>query len=195
MKRQKHYAVAARSIGTLAALLLLVTGVTFAALTSQDAALTGNTITSATANLQIAGADNVFGASAPGFSFTNVEPGGAWAPAAGNILSLRNGGTTALTLRLKLRAANLSNPNNVNLTKVSLGIMPTGGTRQVFTLAALQSADQSGSSVALNITIPANQDLQLNLQAQLSADAVAGTTSGIALSNIDLVFSGTSVSA
>lgn len=70
----------ARAVGVVGAVMALVTGVTFAAL-SDTATLTGNSIgtASANANLLLWDGDS-FESSAPGFNFTGLEPGEASKP-------------------------------------------------------------------------------------------------------------------
>src|SRR6476661_7849270 len=74
----------ARAIATIAAVGVMVTGVTFAALQSQQAVLSGNTIQTASANLLIGTASptsTAFSNSHSGFSFTEIVPGGPAQPA------------------------------------------------------------------------------------------------------------------
>lgn len=198
VRRRKRYGAWAGRIGLglASALLCITSGVAFAILTSQNATLQGSSISSATANLQIGTGSGNYAASAPGFVFSNVEPGTQWAPADGNIVTLHNSGTTTLTLRATISPINPSYTSGANLSKVSFGFTPVGGgTRQELTMAALQSAYTSNSPIALNVTVPAGQDIQIKLQVQIASDAVTTTTSGIGISNIDLIFSGVSTTS
>src|SRR4051812_48323881 len=87
----------ARAIGVLSAVGIATTLVTFAAIQSTGNALTGNTIQTATANLQISTnapsgpwTDNV-----PGFTFNGLVPGGVPLPTTngGYAVYLKNNGT------------------------------------------------------------------------------------------------------
>jgi hypothetical protein len=60
-----------RAVGVVAVLLVIVSGVTFAALQSQQDTLTGNTIQTATANLQLSTDGVNFTNSQAGFNFNN----------------------------------------------------------------------------------------------------------------------------
>ena len=197
MHIRKRGVIIGRVVGIVCALAIIVSGVTFAALQSQAATLKGNKITSATANLLIGDGQGGYGATTPGFDFNNVEPGGAAAPNPGYNLFLKNNGTSNLALKLALNPSTLLNPNNVNLERIYLNITPVSGTNvgfmQQFSLASLMSGYSNGSPVALNLNIPAGQITQYSLQVQIPADAITSVQSAIALTGIDLLFSGTSV--
>src|SRR4051794_22881330 len=100
MKKQSNRTAIFRAIGVIAALIVIVSGVTFAALQSQQDTLTGNTIQTATANLQLSTDGTSYNNSHAGFDFTNIVPGGAAMPTAGYGFYLKNGGGTPLTLKL-----------------------------------------------------------------------------------------------
>ena len=72
--------ILARSFGTIAAVIILATGVTYAALISQQAKISGNTIATATANLKISGDGVSYSSSQQGFLYSGLVPGGPPAP-------------------------------------------------------------------------------------------------------------------
>jgi len=69
-----------RAFGVMAAVAVIVSGVTFAALQSQQAKLTGNIIQTATANLQVSPNGSSYANSLDGFAFQNLVPGGVAVP-------------------------------------------------------------------------------------------------------------------
>jgi hypothetical protein len=175
----------------LGIVFLVVSGVTFAALQSQQAVLAGNTISSATADIKISTDNNTYSNSKTGFDFSNVIPGGPAVPAAGYPFFLKNSGSTASLIKMSVSSAP-SNLNNVDLSKVSIIITRYGGgATQTFTLANLISSYADGG-LALTENLPAGVFYQYKLQATMAADAFTGN--GASLGNIDFVFTGTSVS-
>lgn len=79
----------ARALAVSGVVLALVVGVTYAALQSQ-ATLTDNTISSATADLNVRSTNPNFVDSAPGFDFEGVVPGGPMVPEVGEDFELEN---------------------------------------------------------------------------------------------------------
>lgn len=73
-------------------------GISFAALSSQDK-LTGNTIQTATANLQLSVDGINYASTQVGFSFTDIVPGGLPVPINGYNVYVKNSGATALALK------------------------------------------------------------------------------------------------
>ncbi len=194
MRKQKRLAGLTRAIGVITAVGVLVTGVTFAALQSQNATLQGSRITSATANLTIADGLGGFAATANGFAFDNVEPGGSPMPLGGNTLTLRNNGTSKLALRMSMNPSTFVTAQGANLDHIFIVLNPAGGgPRQVLSLGTLMTAYANGTPTDLEYTLPAGQIAQFTIQAQMSNDAVPSTQSGVTLSGIDLIFSGISV--
>ena len=88
-----------RAIGVIGAVAALVTGITFAALQSQ-ATLTNNTISSATAGLQVSTDNLGFGASQTGFTVTGLVPGAGTT----KTFYLRNNGEVALNVTARVPA-------------------------------------------------------------------------------------------
>jgi hypothetical protein len=172
----------------LSAVTVLVSGVTYASLQSQQAVLTGNTIQSATADLRVGTSATSFAASRAGFDFASVVPGGPAMPADGNIFYLKNYGTAALALKLAVNSTP-TNPSNVDLTKVSVQLTRVDtGAQQVMTLQSLIDAQATGGQ-ALTDSINPGTVVQYRLRAIMAADAFSGT--GANVGAIDLVFSGT----
>lgn len=194
MKRLQKRRAGMRAAVIFGAATILLSGVTYASMQSQNDTLQGNTIMSATANLQILGANGIYADTAPGFTFSNLEPGGAAGPTPGNHISLKNTGTTTLALKIAMNATSYSNPQQVNINKVTLIFTPVGGGATfTTTLATLCSGYNSGTPIPLNMFLPAGQTQDFTVQAQLAADAVTSTTTGFTLSGVDLIFSGNAV--
>lgn len=195
MKRLNLSSPLARAGSILSLMVALVCGITFAALQSQNATVTGNTITSATANLQVgAGRAGSFGSSTPGFNFTNVVPGGGAAPAGGYDVYFKNAGSTMLDVRLALNKTTILNPGNIDLAKVHLVLTPLDrGTPLNLTLASLYDAYDSGGT-SLDLTMPVGETDGYELQVALDSN-VSPAAASISLTNIDLIFSASSITS
>lgn len=180
-----------RVVSVIAAVLILVSGVTFAALQSQQDTLAGNTVETATANLQLSTDGATYGSSRGGFDFNNLIPGGQAVPAAGYAFYLKNSGGTPLALRMTLSSVP-TNPDNVDLSKVNVLVTAVGSgmSAQSFPLQSLAA----NGGVALpfaNLNSGASQ--QYKLQMSMASDAVSGSSAS--LGNIDVSFAGTAVSS
>jgi hypothetical protein len=183
----------ARAVGVIVATAVIVSGVTFAALQSQNAVLAGNSIESATASLQIGTSPASLSANLAGFDFANVQPGGPAVPSTGNVFYLKNTGSTDLNLKLAANKGAFTATSNVDLTKVSVLLTPVGGGQtQSLPLSDLVSAHDTGGT-SLNMSLVAGMGGQYKLQVTMAADAVTATTSSASISNLDLIFSGTSI--
>jgi len=179
-----------RAIVVISSVTALATGVTFAALQSQNAVLTGNTISTATADLRIGTSATSFGASRTGFSFTGVVPGGPAAPSDGNMFYLKNYGTPLLGLKVAVSSVP-TNTSNVDLSKVFLVLTRLDtNTVQSLALDKLVSSNATGG-LALTDPLAGGATAQYKAQVQMSTDAFTGTNADIG--GIDLVFSGTAV--
>lgn len=195
MRQTRHlggFSPVIRAVGIISAVGLLVSGVTFAALQSQQAVLTGNTIQSATADLRIGTSATSFASSRSGFSFQDLVPGGPAMPADGNVFYLKNSGNANLNLRLTV-GSTPTNTSNVDLSKVFVQITRVDtGSQQ---MASLQSLMQGYPADGLLLTDPISNSaaVQYKLRASMAADAFSGTSASIGA--IDLVFSGTAVQA
>lgn len=192
MKRSKHKAALLRATGTVAAVVVIVSGVTFAALQSQQDTLTGNTIETATANLQLSNDGVSYGDSHAGFDFNNIVPGGPAVPTTGYPFYLKNTGGTPLSLRLAINSTPV-NPHNVDLSKVNVVLTPvgTGAGAQTFTMQSLIAGTQSGGAVINGANLAIGSSQQFKLQISMAADALNGSVASLA--NIDLSFSGVGV--
>lgn len=185
MKRSNKFKSLKRAVVAATAVVAVAGGGAFAVLQSQQNTLTGNTISTATANLQLSKDGRTYGSTQTGFDFIDIIPGGSAVPEAGHAFYLKNAGSTPLSLKLKVNSIPI-NPNNVDLTKVSVLLTTLGSATspQSFSLQSLISGDQIVSGAAIgNNTIR-----DYKLQVSMAADALTG--SGAALGNIDFTFTG-----
>src|ERR1700760_943872 len=129
-----------RALAVVSTVGVLVTGVTYAALQSPQATLSGNTIQTASANLLIGTASatsTAFSASHSGFTFSNVIPGGPSVPAGGNTFYLKNTGTVNLALKMSVGSTPV-NASSIDLNKVTITLTRVDtGTTQSATLQSL----------------------------------------------------------
>jgi hypothetical protein len=193
MRRFKKKLPILRAAGVVTAVVIIVSGVTFAALQSQQDTLTGNTIETATANLQLSTDGTNYSDSHSGFDFNNIVPGGQSVPTTGYPFYLKNSGGTPLSLKLAV-SSTPANPNSVDLSKVNVLLTPVGtGTGvQTFTLQSLIAGSSSGGLAITSGNLASGVSQQFKLQVSMASDAVSG--SGASLGNIDFSFSGTAVS-
>jgi hypothetical protein len=186
----KHNVALVRALTVVASVGILVAGVTFAALQSQQAVLSGNTIQTASANLLIGTASatsTAFSNSHSGFTFANVVPGGAAQPTDGNVFYLKNTGTATLSLKMAV-SSTPTNTSNIDLTKVSVTLTRTDTAASQ--TATLQSLIDNGGGLSLTDTlVPASTGVQYRLSVSMTADAFTGSSASIGA--IDFVFSGT----
>ncbi|HSH55596.1 MAG TPA: hypothetical protein VK983_02100 [Candidatus Limnocylindrales bacterium] len=192
-KRSAPYQPLARAMMVISAVAVLATGVTFAALQSQAASLTGNSIQTASADLKIGTTATSFGSTRTGFSFNGLVPGGAAVPADGNTFYLKNGGSATLALKVTVPAAP-TNLTAVDLEKVYITVtrvdLPVASAPQKVSIAALV-ASQAMGGVALTDVLAGTTVGQYKVQASMDAEAFSGQSAEIG--GIDLVFSGSSV--
>lgn len=185
----QHIKRLGRSLAVILAVLISAGGVSWAALQSAPAKLTGNTIETANANLQLSTDGSNFATAIPGFDFNNLVPGGA--PVGNYNLTLRNGGGVNLNLKFAV-SSTPSNPANVDLNKVNVILTPIMGSPQTFTLEALINANANGG---LAITAPVQMFVgmrqALTIQVSMANDAFSGGSAS--LGNIDFAFIGTAV--
>jgi len=169
---------------------VLVTGVTFASLQSQQAILAGNTIQSASADLRIGVTPSTFAASHTGFTFSGVVPGGPAMPTDGNTFYLKNYGTADLALKLTIGSTPV-NTSQVDLSKVSVQLtrVDTNATQTV----SLQSLLDPAGGLNLSDTLTADVTGQYKVRVAMSTDAFSGSNATIGA--IDFVFSGTAAPA
>lgn len=183
-----------RAIAVISAVAVLAVSVTFAALTSNTATLTNNTINSATAILEVssdAGCNpgGTFGTTDTGFAFNGLIPGGAASP--DQTFCLRNIGTADLALKLFVPVAptwTVLPSGDVDDGEVDVHVSCASG---AFTLDArlqdLESSAQSFSGGALGDgnTVTCTINVDMNSGAFTGSSASSG--------NFDLEFSGDGV--
>jgi hypothetical protein len=181
----------ARAIAVLSAVGLITTAVTFAAIQSNGNVLTGNTIQTATAALQISTDGSSYDNDVPGFTFSGLVPGGKAQSAAigSSTVYLKNNGTSALTLALTIPTPPTLT-GTVDLAKVSLQLVPLANTNAVQTIPLASLTTGQWVSVA-NSSVAKGAVVQFHLQVVMDADAVSGN--GATISNLNLSFSGTPV--
>lgn len=190
LRQYGQYTPLLRAIGVISAVGILVTSVTYAALQTAPATLTGNTIRSATADLRIGTSASTFSASRAGFTFADVMPGGPAMPADGHSFYLKNYGSTALNLKVAVSSVP-TNVASVDLSKVSLQLSRVDSeATQTFTLKALVDAQASGGLALTDALAPTPTVAQYKLRASMMADAFTGTGDDVSVGAIDLVFSG-----
>lgn len=185
-----------KTVGLVSLLTVMVSGVTFAAMQSQNAVLAGSSITSATASLLIASEQGDFGASTPGFNFEAIEPGASAMPTEGKILRLRNAGNSKLALRVGIDNARFANPQGAIASKIFIVLTPgTGGPAQEFPLPTLMSALGMSSPLAIGQPLTAGQETEYKVQVRMAGDALPAGVSGANITGIDLVFSGVTLNS
>ena len=193
MRRRSELTSLIRAIVVIAVIAAGVTGVTFAALQSQSAALAGNTIETASANLLISKDGSSFSGSSAGYDFNNVVPGGAAVPTTGNTFYLRNSGTTNLALKLSVNGQQVTNDPSLDLSKVYVIITAPDATVHKLALSALLSSYGTGGT-DLGVTLNASSTGLFKVQVSMDADALSGgTTSSASIKNVDLTFGGTAI--
>lgn len=188
MKQFKKSKAWTRAISIMAATAIIVGGVTFAVLQSQRNTLTGNSIETKTANLQMSVDGTIYSSSHGGFDFRDLMPGGDAVPATGYPVYFKNVGKTPLALKLSV----ISVPTNLggaDLSKVNILLTPVGGgATQSFTLQSLIDSNTT-AGIAIsdgNLAVDAIQEYMF--QVSMTADAV--NSAGASLNNIDLSFTG-----
>lgn len=192
MRQQSNFKALARAVAVMGAVMAIVSGATFAALQSQQAVLSGNTISSATADLKISTDGVNYNNTQTGFDFPSVVPGGPAVPAAGHSFYLKNSGSTISQIKVGVSTVP-TNLSNVDLAKVSVVITRVpGGTSQTLTLTSLISSYADGGT-ALTDNLNANSSSQYKIQVSMAADAFSGSSAS--LGNITFVFVGTALTS
>jgi hypothetical protein len=182
-----------RSLAIIMAVLISASGISWAALQSQPAKLTGNTIETASANLVVSTDNTNFAASLVGFDFNNLVPGGTAVPVGGYSFTLKN--SSAINVNLKFAVSTTpSNPAGVDLGKVNVILTPSGGTPQSFTLQALVNTNVSGGMAVTNPAILfAGTRQSFTVQVSMAIDAFSGSSAS--LGNIDFAFTAVAVTS
>ncbi len=184
-----------RAVLVIGGVAALVTGVTFAALDSSSASLTGNTVASATAELTVSTDNSVFGASRPGFSFADVVPGGDPAPAAGKEFWLKNTGAVTLALTATVPTLPTPVPADLDYSKVHVIVTDPGadglldGTNDTQVLDTTMSALGAGEVPLAGTLAPAPPNKKFFVQVSMDPGTFSGTNATIGA--FSLVFNGT----
>jgi len=181
----------ARTSFVVAVLLLLLTGVTYAALQSQTK-ITSSNITTTTANMLISRDNVTYSSSQSGYNFGEIVPGGANMPASGYPVYLKNAGGTPLSPKFAV-SSTPTNPNNVDLTKVNVILTSNASSEaQTFSLQSLIEANATGGLAlsSLSVLFP-DQVYRFNMQASMAKDAFVGTSASVGA--IDFTLTGTAV--
>ncbi len=179
----------ARAILVIGVVAALVTSITFAALQSQ-ATLTNNSISSATAELQVDNIDNGagFGATDLGYDFVGIVPGGAGSNV-GNF-QLKNNGSAPLSVSVEVPVDPVFTvlpSGSVDPAKVDVVIQRGAGTPQVFALSDLLA----GPVTITGGNIAAGATENFNVQVLMDADAFTGTSASS--DDFTFTFTGTGV--
>lgn len=191
MGQAKNFKVLWRAAFVIISVVFMASGITYAALQSQQIKLTGNTIETATANLLISSDGQYFATSKTGFAFNNLIPGGSPSPGDGYSIYLKNSGGTMLGLKFAISSIP-TNPDNVDLSKVNVILTPIGfnaGPTQTFTMENLINSNATGG---LPITSPTQilvtETLHYTIKVSMAADAISSQSAS--LGNIDFAFIG-----
>lgn len=195
MIRQKLAKLKKPSAGLLAALLIAGGGMAFALLQTQNT-MTGNTISSESANMLISQNDANYSMTTAGYNFTGVIPGEQ--PSQTEHFMLKNTGTAPLALKMSLTSTP-TNSGGVDLSKVHILLipfdtvtyMPHTSTPQDFTVQSLVDAGPGGLAVEYPSPLAASTKEEFNVKVAMDDGAVGNN--GATIGNIDLGFTGTAV--
>ncbi len=189
MKKSQRLRGLKRSILIATLSVGLAGGAAFAVLQSQQNSLTGNTISTATASLQIGLNTTNFDNTHVGFDFNNIIPGGQAEPIDGHTFYLRNAGTTPLSLKFMVNSIP-TGASNVDLSKVDVLLTTVGsGTPiQSFSLQSLISGSVTDGVAVVGDNLEVGSIQHYKLQVSMAGDAVTGSSA--ALGNIDFTFKG-----
>lgn len=188
MTKSRRFKNIRRSILIATLLTGMTGGAAYAVLQSQNS-LTGNTISTATASLQLSTDNTSFSTSKVGFDFNNIVPGGSAVPTTGYPFYLKNAGGTPLAIKFSV-AGVPSNPGGVDLGKVNviLTIVGSGTNAQSYSLQSLIDSNAAGGTLTSAVPLAAGTTQQYKLQVSMAADAFSGASAS--LGNIDFVFNG-----
>jgi hypothetical protein len=181
-----------RTLTIIVAALLVIGGVTFALLQSQQNSLTGNTIETTTTNLQISTDGTSFSNAHNGFDFNSLIPGGPAQPVAGYSMYLKNSGGSPLVLKLAATSVP-TNPDGVDLSKVYIVLttIGSGTSPQSFNLQSLVTQASTNGVTLTGNPLPNSTTQQYKLQVSMDIDAVHSSAASIG--NLDLAFTGVAV--
>lgn len=171
--------------------LLLAVSATFAAMTS-SARLTGNTISSASVELQLSTDGVSFGNTIPGFDFEDVIPGTDGAPIPELEFWVRNNSPVSLGLSVGVPVAPTSTvtpSGEVDFDKVILIFERDGAASAVDHPLNDLIDSYAGGGLTLNESIPENNvPVKFTVRAQMLPDTFTGSSASI--SDFDLEFIG-----
>lgn len=191
VKRTNTIRVISRSVLVFMATIAMVGGVTFATLQSQTAIVKGNTIQTASANLQLSANGTNYSNSIDGYVFGNLIPGGAAVPTSGYPVYLKNSGSVPLALKLSVGSSTVL-PANIDASKVHIILNPSaGGAPQNILLSDLLSVTGSGVALSQATRLTAGQSMSFLIQVAMDQDAVSGSSASI--DSIDFNFGATAV--
>ncbi|HEX8182069.1 MAG TPA: hypothetical protein VF575_00530 [Candidatus Saccharimonadales bacterium] len=187
----RNFQPLARAVMVVSAVAVLATGVTYAALQSQAANLTGNSISTATADLRISTTSSTsstsFANTKTGFAFSNIIPGAAAVPTDGNLFYLKNFGTAPMALKVAI-SSTPTNLSSVDLSKVYIQFsrVDTTAVQKLPVASLIASHTTGGTPVTDNLVGGATA--QYKTQVVMDDDAFSGASATIG--GIDLVFTG-----
>lgn len=197
MKRFFKVSPIVRASAVFAIVVAAVGGTTYAALQSQ-ATLFNNTISTASAQLQVKSAGG-FASQDAGFAFTGAIPGGAAVPAAGHAFQLKNNGSVGLKIYASIPVAptfTVTPSGSVDLSKVDLVLACTNGTQNFALTAdvtALVAAHATGGVQLTPDTLPNGVGNIASCTAKVQMDADAFSGESASSTNFNIVFTGTPV--
>jgi hypothetical protein len=183
----------ARAVGIFGVVAALVGGATLAV--SDTAALTGNDISSATANLLVNNTENGGspGETDTGFNFASLVPGDDYSDPLG--FTLFNDGDADLDITVYATVGTTT--GIIDKSQVHFKFVNTDATEEaVYTLAQLETLFNKApgvSSIFTDTTLAPAEEDHFTVQAKMDAGAVSGT--GASVEDFDLVFTGTAVPA
>lgn len=183
MKLAIHLKSPKRTIITAVIVISLAGGVAFAILQSRSV-ITGNTISTASADLLLSTDGVHYSYSVPGFNFDNLIPAGWPAPVDGYSIYLKNAGNTTLDLSLSLDGTP-PGVTEADLDQINVGLTDASGT--IPPRGAVLGSLLHGSQPIGDSELAPGAVRQYKFQA-LAADDVR---QGMVISNIDLAFIGT----
>ncbi len=193
MRRKRGFFLWIRSSIVLLGVGVIITGVTYAALQSSNTTLANNTINVGTADLRISTDGVNFPTSiSTGLTFNSVVPGGVAVPTDGLTIYLKNIGSVNLAIKAGIGPVAPTNLSNVDLSKTYLHITRSDGTYdQSFSLKSLIDGYTAGVSVGDTINTAAV--VQYKLRVSMDTIAYSGSGSGVTISGINLVFTGSGI--
>lgn len=191
----------ARAVGVMSAVGILVSGVTFAALNSQ-VTLTGNTLSVASAGLEIDNTENGIAAGQTtdaGYNFEGLVPGGGFGEE--HTFTLKNTGeadlnvTVGATMSDAMSTLASEGDTSIDPTLVTFKFTNTAtGQSKNYTMAELEEGDPGnlpGVSGANANALNVDETATFTVQVKLGQDAVNGDSADDAM--FDFEFTGTAV--